>query len=273
MNECLNYGSVFCPEIMTYESIQYFKIYFIQYFGECMKTCSILTSIAFSYERYINSASSKSKLSNLFRKMSLKLFVFLILLFGLLSSFCKVFEYSVNFKNMSDSEYPILNLPFMTDKLWFIIIYSLHYLLNDFVLLAFNLAIDIKLMRHVRSELKLKMAFMLKFDPLVSQETSKKQSEINKAERSCNKMVLYTTFIYFFFRVPELLNASILLFTNHTDPSLFQLFCIKVSVCMYFHNIIQYMYMISYSVNILIYFKFNRPFRLSFRSFLKRTKN
>ena len=53
MSYCFGLNSIYCSSIDNNIYVIYFKIYFIEYFGEIMKTCSHLTSLAFSIERFI----------------------------------------------------------------------------------------------------------------------------------------------------------------------------------------------------------------------------
>ena len=101
-------------------------------------------------------------------------------------------------------------------------------------------------------------------------EIEKKQAEICEAEVNCNKLVIYTGLIYLLFRLPELVNAAVPLYTVSQDQdSFYQFLCIRASLCIYLNNIIQYMYIISYSVNTFFYFKFNKPFRQSVKRILR----
>ena len=158
LSECLGPNSLFCSALMDYQVSAYFKIYGVQYLGECMKTCSILTLIAFSMERYIlTSNSDKShKILNRFKRIDLRYFVAVMIIFSLATCVCKNFESTTESIGFESLEYPIFSILHNSHNILFLFSYILHYTLNDVVLLFANFLIDLKLFIVLRQHLLLK---------------------------------------------------------------------------------------------------------------------
>ena len=281
-SECLGPNSIFCSSLMNETWVAYFRIYVVNYFGECMKTCSILTSIAFSLERYIATSADakKSKFLQKFSKMNLNYFCLVILIVGMLTSFCKIFEFSTSDHYYSSLEYPVFKILSQMEMPWFQTIYILHYFLNDLVFLVINFIVDLKLFAGIRKNLDLKRKNLGSSEldsagQRQNSQNSKKLDEIKKTQSNTNKLIVYSVVVYLFCRVPELV-FYIHLITIRANPSAgfdfldYKTFC-RISLCYLMINIVQYLYMISYLTNFFFYRKFNKNFRKGFRNLIKRS--
>ncbi len=145
---------------------------------------------------------------------------------------------------------------------WFISIYSIHYLLNDFILLLINLLIDIFLVRHIKYDLNKKKEFLTKSmnqieDAETKQSCMKNINKINAAEANTNRMIIFTLIVYSFCRMPELIVYGFLINPTYSDSDSFLLGPLLI-------NIIQYLYVVSYSTNLFFYLKFNSQFKEGF---------
>ena len=147
--------------------------------------------------------------------------------------------------------------------------FLLHYLLNDFVFLAFNLVIDIFLVRLVRQDLRMKVVFSLNSHNPDDPRAKKVLSDVKKIEKNTNKMIVYTLLLYLLCRMPELAFSIHLLFVNKKYMGVLYYEMCPGTICIVMSNIIQYIYMISYFTNILFYYKFNKPFRHSLQNLLR----
>ena len=269
MGECLGLNSLFCSTVMSTVYFAYFKIYVIQYLGEVMKTCSLMTMLAFSIERYI-ATDSNLNLNGMVKSFTNRKFSHLlvcIVAFSLLTCVCKVFELSTKLIYVVSIENPGFNILKMRDHKWFAVIYIMHYFINDGLFFLMTFFVDIKLFLLVRRDLALKKVNTL-FNN--SAQESKKLASINKAESEMNKMVVSSFVFYLLCRLPELAFYFhlILLRGFSIQNSEYFIFC-QFSLCSLLMNIIQYLYMISYSTNIFFYFKFNKQFRTGMKNFLK----
>ena len=142
-------------------------IFVVGYFGEIMKTSSIISSLLFSLQRFIESTKSKRDFLNQFANFNIKLIAFFVVSLSAVTSVPKIFEFekdpSLNIKNIFIFDSPMpFHITILGSRLSESIPYFLHYILNDFVLLAINLIIDIKLVIQIRKDLKSKVEMQKK---------------------------------------------------------------------------------------------------------------
>ena len=83
ISECLGRNSIYCSSIQRNHYVQLFKIIFVQYVGESMKTCSIVTLLAFSIQRYIQATNSKTPLATRFNKINTNRFIIVFVILSL----------------------------------------------------------------------------------------------------------------------------------------------------------------------------------------------
>ena len=95
MSMCLDEGSIFCSNIRTYTVTKYATIT-IGYLSETIKTCSILTGLLFSLQRYVETSQTKNVLLNGFAKSRIHKIAILVIFSGLTTSLTKLVEYQFN---------------------------------------------------------------------------------------------------------------------------------------------------------------------------------
>ena len=151
-------------------------------------------------------------------------------------------------------------------KNWVVYVYFGHYIFNDFVILATNLAIDIKLVIVIRQDIKKKMEF-LALDSELAQKMMKKRKSIHS---KINSMLVINILIYVICRLTELLAyVFFYLYEPSSDQMTGTKNCDFVILCYLIANSVEYVYMTAYTFNILIYYKFNTNFRRGFHNFFK----
>ena len=265
MSECIGPQSVYCSSVMKYLVVQYFKIYFIQYFGEVMKTCSILSVLAISFERYCKTVD-KPALRRI-GDMSITRFLVLVISFSLVTCLCKFFEYTTEPKTNASIEYPSLDIIFQRSSFAFSAAYIVHYVLNDLIILCLNFFIDLLLLLTIRKDLTIKRHNLVGMTAAVA-SIDTRLDLINKTEKKTNRMPIYTLIVYVFCRFPELIVYLHLMFIRNLSADQldydYYSMCL-ISICILLANIIQYLYMLSYIANLFFYFKFNRSFRRGFK--------
>lgn len=275
MSYCLGTNSPFCSTVMKNLVAQYFKLYFVIYFGEVMKTSSILTSLAFSFERLIVTSGSKMCICNKFQRMNLIVFMVIVLIFSFGISYNKLLEYKIiesKYDDDDDETENIVEAPkpagpdISYEKFW--PSYSLvHYILNNLVFILLNLIIDLLLVLQMRKQLKVKAINAKAFHKSSSRKNSlilsNKLNEILKAETELNKMILYMFLIYLICRLPELFSFLVL-----KERLLFKVTS-YIYTARYIYslqtNIVHFFYLVSYLFNIFFYYKFNKFFRQAFK--------
>ena len=146
-----------------------------------------------------------------------------------------------------------------------------HYAINDGLALLLNLIIDVMLVVHIRSDLSKKLEIS---GHSGKKEIEKKKKEKETTERKMNKMIVYQLILYFFCRLPELVFYAHFLFLKlPTDLTVFDFpyifFCCESSFCSLLLNVIQYVYMVSYSLNVYFMYQFNKTFRTALKQYLK----
>ena len=261
LGTCLGRQSLYCSKFSWYVSIKYFKLFGVYYFGEVLKTCSILTMLAFSFERYIATSQSKHRICKIFKKAKL---IYILICFFALSALlcsCKCFEYELNAMETQD-EYPELGLFWNRQYIWFKIIYLVHYIFNDGVILALNFFVDILLVVEIKKDLKIKKKLRRK----------NIDNEVEEVRKNLKKMIIYILIVIAFCRLPEFILYLFMLFFTFNKFQMSDYYNNILSICQLdfcplLIDIIQFMYHCSYLTNLLFCYKFNKHFRRAFREF------
>ena len=147
----------------------------------------------------------------------------------------------------------------------------LQYIFNDFVLLLINLIFDIKLVKSIKAGLRQKTKFLHAHE--TEGESQAKNQKIliqnQTVEKKANHMILVNLLIYCFCRLPELIARFYFVFHHDTDLIYDKSSdCSLEIICYLLSNTIQYLYMLSYSFNIFLYYNFITDFRQALRKFL-----
>jgi hypothetical protein len=277
LNECLGLGSLFCSSVQNNEEEQSFKVYFIGYFGEIFKTMSIITTLLFSIERYRITTDSKNRLIQKLAQANIYSLTATCFFISFLTCTNKLFEYRLNGWYYSGTEYPDLNMILMFDEplknWWFFSIYSFHYFLNDVLFLLINFFVDLFLVKNIRQNLKKKKEILKKsFESTKANSQHqqsiqarksylKKMEKINAAEKNTNRMIIFTLIVYAFCRLPELFCYLVLIIQVFPEETIYYTYGPLMI------NLIQCMFVLSYSTNFFFYFKFNKTFNEGFKEF------
>ena len=195
----------------------------------------------------------------------------IVLIYGFVISFPYTFTLAVDstesfYDTPSTFKIDILHYDVRPIRTYF---YFSYYLINDLFTLAANLAVDCLLVRRIRMNLKLKLARKWKNkvrENLTDHERTKfKEEEKKKAsvERKATAMIIISVIIYLCCRLPELVGVFVL----YNLPKMTQSSCIVNIFCYLSTNFIEYLYMLSYIFNIILYYKFSSYFRKGFRNF------
>ena len=89
--------------------------------------------------------------------MGLNTFLIFTIVIAFATSVCKIFEQVAGFG--LNGEVPALKIIQNQVKLWFVIIYCIHYIFNDFIILSLNLVVDVMLVRVIRQDIRTKKNF------------------------------------------------------------------------------------------------------------------
>ena len=160
MNVCIFTTTIFCSSIYQYESIQYFRIIFIYYFGNIIKLCCNISYISFSLSRFAISANNQSKFLKKFESINLKIFYTVVIISCSLFSLFKCFQYKMNeiyntFKSFPLESYDIDNC---LDGNFKCKLFRALNIINDFIIYMFffliSITLDIILFKHSKQALE-----------------------------------------------------------------------------------------------------------------------
>ena len=81
---------------------------------------------------------------------------------------------------------------------WFRVLHSIHYVFNDFLLLAVNMVLDIMLVKLIRKDLRMKLDFSISSHSIKPDYVHVKKAleEAKKAEENTNKMIIFLFLTY-----------------------------------------------------------------------------
>ena len=126
-----------------------------------------------------------------------------------------------------------------------------------------NLIIDAKLVRVIRSDLKKKLRFQ-SADKIKLQNMLAKKKSI---EIKTSVMIVLSVVIYTFCRLPEL-GAKFFFFfyANDTNQEFYRT-CNTFILCYLLSNSVEYLYMLAYTFNFFINYKFNSSFQAGYHNY------
>jgi hypothetical protein len=309
MTSCTWRQSNFCSTIFTTQFVQYFKIVVMAYFGEVIKMCANISYLMMTLNRYLLIGKDHAPWLVTLAKQEFKLVIRGSLLFSALINIGHGWEYrySVFYKDndvaynglvngYAYSEYPESNqgTPYF--------IYSIVYFLINFgVLFILNTGIEIKLVRRMHKELTEKRERLAKMsasakassssavtatvsasktlDTAEQEKNKKDEEEDERKERRVIKMVVFNGVFNFFLRAPECVswmeneNVWTSVFnvfsaqnvwngTNYYMPGILNLIA----------DIGYFSYILTFTTNFFIYYKFNNKFNEAVVFFWTSTK-
>lgn len=271
MGVCMDMNSFFCSSIHSSRVLFYFQTMSV-YLGEVMKTCSMVSGLLFSIQRYVDTGNSDSRFLKWFSKANVNLLFFCTMAFALISSvpmFFDIHSYLISetryIRWVADKFQLVLDLTYYNSGQVKLSFYIIHFILNDFVTLILNLIVDIRLIQIIKSDLdeKLKNKFHNKTDLSELDKKKLKDEEKKKTsvERKANAMIVVNVFIYLICRLPEIGSLFFYFFTPELTRS-----C-TLDICHLVSDFIDYLYILSYMFNIFIYYKFNTNFNKGLRNF------
>ena len=291
INECQYPFGIFCSSVRKYKFVQYFKIIVVETFSSFLRLISNFTYVAFSINRISLIANKVNTNNKGFFKRFSKLSVLKYLIFSAILSFLlsvvKAFRFKINLF-MPIETYPYLffrNILNYYDKNK--TIYKLLFVFNaihDFISYVFfafiNLAFDLILLVRMRTVLNEKMEKLKNLQDEKLKE--KKLNESDEAMRKLTLMVILNAFVNFAFKVPisiTSLNDLRLLITTQFDrlrvqgedgrelfkfPYTMKNICYLDEICSIFNNFGNFLFIISLSINLFFYLKFDKKFNLAF---------
>ena len=262
INVCIFDSTMFCSSLYYNVPSQYFKIIFFLFFGNIIKLCCNLSYISFTFSRFCLSTNKKAGFYKKFDDMNLKFYYFLMVLFGIILSLFKLFQYDVNYIYNYNKSFPyeIYDVNNCKSANYKCVLFRTLKLVNDFIknILTYLLIIliDLVLIKNIRNDLKNKIK--------VSQSKKVIDTAIDSLN-NVNRMVLINSVLFFLAYSPEFFtNILLIAFNNYL-----YLFCTGYISCNDFNELVAVFNFFSLSFQFFIFKRFNKLFRLNYHEFLQ----
>ena len=267
MSECLGTSSVYCSSIGHIDFVKYFYIYVVRYVGDALRMCAQLVMLSFALERFKLTSNKDNWLLNRLIVVDLKKLIASYALISLALCANKLGEYDVSKNFFAQIEYPRLNLQSYLSFSLNLLLYLTRYLLNDLIRHVLNLLVDIALVREIKLNLNKKKLFhkkLLHASNGTNKDAAKKLHDIRKTHKNSNKLIVFSFLVYIICRLPELV-VYLYLATKSQEKS-DQILMMTFGPLLV--NIIQYLYILSYSTNLFFFIKFNNAFKTAFHNLI-----
>ena len=201
LNGCIYPFQLFCPIIRKTVFMQYFKIIFQDVLMTALRFINSFTYIGFAFNRISLIGKYQNKLVKFMCETSIKKFIAVSLFISIGLSVIKFFKYDINYGSPLDSypisyDYSISNTSSKNLNVFFFILNFISDILNHFVLLLVNLAIDIGLIIKLKQQVMFNERFE-KFKEYnktkTSQQEKKKTENDNVLGNTISVLILNTT--------------------------------------------------------------------------------
>jgi hypothetical protein len=273
MNICIFSRTSFCSSIYKYESVQYFKIFGVYFFGSSIRLSANISYILLCLTRFFLSTSSNEP-NKYFKKintMNLKYFYSFVVIFGCSLSSFKIYEYSAT------DFYSFITVYFPFDKYGinvcdksinksksfelrcdlFPVLNWISNFINNVLFLILNVIIDIFLIRFSNEMLERKRKVI----------TDKKHlEEAIKYKEKVNKMAVTNGSIFLLSHMPEFIVTLLVVILKKN----LSFFCYYYFTCTELIDIAESFSVISMSLCFFVYMKFDRNFKESFFDYVER---
>ena len=290
---CIFPNGGYCSSV--YKSIysQYFFILFTKLFGNTIKTCSYWSNISFRLSRLIKISSHKGKYLNKIDKLSIKKYIFFVLLFSFLINLSSVFEFSSHeYSILSSSIYNFYQYPFYSASKYFsddylkhretvanIILITFHIIkitFSDVLFLVFNFIIDAKLYFFLKKSniKKLEITKATRKNHLTYKQNKLKiaKSRLYKISKNKIKANIYLDlFNFFILKLPLTLFSLINFIFSYDENALLKpnennisrlllAMCSYYKICESFSSLSLMLLFLSFIFQFYILFKLDRNF-------------
>ena len=163
LNQCQSQNGLFCSSVTKLLFVQYYKIVFVELFGNYLRLVSNLFYVAFSFNRLSLIGKDHDKLTRFLSELKPLYFVIFAFIVGFLLTFVKVFRFQPNL-NYYSLDYPFMyTLVFSSQsKFGVLLVFTIFNIICDMVngpgFLIASIVIDIVLARKMKATLDSKMA-------------------------------------------------------------------------------------------------------------------
>jgi hypothetical protein len=289
VNYCSKYErGYFCSPIFNAVAAQVFKIVFMGYLGECLKTSSNIAYILITINRYMLVGTDHNSTLEMISKWKMKRVIFAVTVFSLAMNTGHIFQYRINLGFNSFFEFTNTYALYPSIVLYntYFDVYALvFFAINFLVFFIVNTCVETSLVLKLRKELAEKR---IKADAEIQamsrnnasrsavidrvlQLKRKKIEQDTKKETRVIVMVVANSLVNFILRLPEIL---VFLSSNYNFMKL--LFLLDSSKNTDFSFLITdidgttmsvsyFAYILTFTTNVIIYYLFNTKFKQLFQ--------
>jgi hypothetical protein len=289
LNECVYPYQVFCSLIRKAVFMQYFKIVVQDVLMTSLRFMNNFTYIGFAFNRISLIGKDHNKLVTFMCELGIKKYMGISLFISILLSTIKFFEYDIN------TGIPIVSYPLSYDymsshlesnapKIVFIILNFISDILNHFVFLLINLAIDIGMVIKLKQTLNERLENFKAYSTTAQQE--KKKSDNENVLNNAISMVIFNTTLNLLLKLPTALYSMIYLFygiyrqhifnsvrENRTWERFYKRVCIDSNFCEMFLKLSEFLYLLSISIQFFFYKHYDKKLNSAIKKKFGSEKN
>ncbi len=256
--KCIDPIGSFCIEsLLTLKFFRYSVLILTNYFGNVLKTFANLIHISIALDRYILSSNTHSRFFKRFHDLSLRKIFSIQLLFSCLMNINNIFEYKFDL-SYSNFAYPAIYAEFFNLKRFYGSFNLLSIFLSQFFVFFFQTLIDLYLMTFIQKTIRLSNQNVILF------LSNSKYSSYEKSKRNIKLMIIISGLLLLIFHSPDMLISIYMgIFFKKIYGNYFNYFELLSHMLI---NIAEIIYFMNYSFNFMLYYYFNRNFRLSFKN-------
>ena len=265
VNTCIfDNGSVFCSSIYQNNSVQYFKIIVIFYFGSVFKFCSNFSYLSFTFSRFILVSNLKEKsIFKRFTNIKLRNYLMLLTIISCLLNLYIIFQYKLNLKR---DPHRYIDFPYEVRDETYCQIFKCNFFngmkilnkfLNDILIVILIMIVDVMLLRNFNKHLEHKCLQIT--DP-------ENHNSIQKSRKNVNRMIIINGVIYSLAHVPEFFSTTLLIGFARKISRFFK---VRLS-CDLVNEEAQFFNLISIIGQFFIFVKYKKNFRTSLKDLLGR---
>ena len=277
LNHCVYPYQVFCPTIRKAVFMQYFKIITQDVLMTALRFMNSFTYIGFAFNRISLIGKDHNKLVKFMCKLSIPKYIGFSIFISILLSAMKFFQYDIN-PGVATLSYPI-SYDYRTSGdesnpiPAFFIVDFISDMLNHFVLLLVNLAIDIGMIVKLKQTLKERLENFKAYSTIAQQE--KKKTENENVMDNAVSMVILNTFLNFLLKLPTSSYSFIYLYygiyrhynlyaVNGGRHRSFERFMKRICIDAYFCDMLlelaDFLYLICISIQLFFYKHYDKKF-------------
>jgi len=271
------YTNFYCSPLIETKFNIYYKVIFVLFIGESIKTAFYFSFISFSLSRYIKVKSLKSGCLVKLNKFRKRYYFIISMIISVFINLFHLFEYNFNlakkgdsffeinsfesfFKDSNPSDEFIENFPLFQFYLLNFFFY-IKVIFSDLFYIIFNLIIDLKLLSFIKTQIAKKSRILAQIENNIS-------NKANSTKNRITTMIILNGLNCLVLRFPSAFaNFYGFIFRYDKTDKIFKpnisgyIVCRGFKICPSLQEILFFFYLISLLIQFLIFLKFDKIFR------------